>query len=626
MTKQGIRVKYTLAAKDNLIEEGLLLKQLLFNNIQNSNLEIELNVQLKTLSFTMVPEAGLIIKIEKFWKTGVPLNKKLMLGPPGTKFQFRFNPDSTTYMGELYEGQYELEASKLDNLKLVSSSRDILNSNINSNEERGKPPINVESSISNRGEVKSPKMMSSTQRHSVLELDLKAHPIGKSLGDNIHTLRLIDNVVCEIEEMKTEEKEELEQLESKENESVFKQNDDKEEMEDDNGFELRSIKTRKQFYDIINQRDVPKVIKNLKWGGNILAICLMAIAFISHFISVMEFQEITDTMTLKVLQDRKMSELIYIAQNVQYLVLLNKGLFGTSKSALEKQYKNDILLSLAAIEDIQNTLQLSSGQLSEAQISLLNSNAIRMYFDSNTSQFFDLNQASQQLISKSFKVVNLNLTDFSFNEPNIFFVIFNIFNDFYLNLQTFSDYFTMNLFYVIDQKKNIFLALLIIAVLLDFISIVILIPLTSKVSESKDKVLSLFLDIPPKVLKKLCVKCENFLTNLQVGDEDDVASERSETVNTDEFEEDESEIDPAKLKKKKKRKKSKKSSRAQRKFITILVCAVLVFEIYFGMNYFLSETLMQGLLPLVQEANDTSQAESTFAFYHAILRFFTIYF
>ena len=249
-----------------------------------------------------------------------------------------------------------------------------------------------------------------------------------------------------------------------------------------------------------------------------------------------------------------------------------------------------------------------------------------MYFDSNTSQFFDLNQASQQLISKSFKVVNLNLTDFSFNEPNIFFVIFNIFNDFYLNLQTFSDYFTMNLFYVIDQKKNIFLALLIIAVLLDFISIVILIPLTSKVSESKDKVLSLFLDIPPKVLKKLCVKCENFLTNLQVGDEDDVASERSETVNTDEFEEDESEIDPAKLKKKKKRKKSKKSSRAQRKFITILVCAVLVFEIYFGMNYFLSETLMQGLLPLVQEANDTSQAESTFAFYHAILRFFTIYF
>ena len=29
MTKQGIRVKYTLAAKDNLIEEGLILKQIL---------------------------------------------------------------------------------------------------------------------------------------------------------------------------------------------------------------------------------------------------------------------------------------------------------------------------------------------------------------------------------------------------------------------------------------------------------------------------------------------------------------------------------------------------------------------------------------------------------------------
>lgn len=37
MTKQGIRVKYTLAAKDNLIEEGLILKQILLLILQFRN-------------------------------------------------------------------------------------------------------------------------------------------------------------------------------------------------------------------------------------------------------------------------------------------------------------------------------------------------------------------------------------------------------------------------------------------------------------------------------------------------------------------------------------------------------------------------------------------------------------
>lgn len=575
-----------------------------------------MNVQLKYLSFTQVPEAGLIFKIEKFWKTLIPFDKKkLTPNSLHSKFQFHWNLDSNTYVGEIYEGQNLIEASEIDIFKGLSSNRDILNSN----DDRGTVLKSSLFSLTNR-EKETPKI--STPRAAVFDLDPKN--IIKSYADNIHTLRLVDNMICEIDEMKSEEREELEQLESKENESVFKQGDDKEEDEvDKKGFELRSIKTRKQFFDVVNQRDVPKVIKNLKWGGNLLVLCLIAIAFISHFISVMEFQQINSILNLKVLQDRQISELIYIVQGIQYLVLLNQGLFGKNTSSLENGYKSQINTSLTLIEEIQNTLQLNPDQLSETQTALLNNNVIKMYFNSTYYELFDLNQASQQIISKTFQVVNLNLSQFILNDPNIFFLVFNMFNDYFINLQLFSDYFIMNLFYVIDQKQTIFLILLILAVLLDFVAIVILIPLTLKVSNSKDKVLALFLDIPPGVLKKLCIKCENFLTNLQVGDEDDIESERSEEIMDDEFDrEEDSDSEPAKVKKKKKRKKSKKSARGQKKFIFILVASVLVFEIYFGMNYFFSETLIQGLVPLIQEANDTSKAEPTFSLYHTILRYF----
>ena len=583
-----------------------------------------MNIQIKYLSFTMVPEAGLIIKIEKISKNASSLSlKKNIVANLNRKFQFYYSLNAESYIGEINEGQgqgqYSKEMSETDYLKrpdLSQTNRDLIMISTNKVPQITNPPIS--NSVREEKNVDN-----ATPSQNELDNEIKNR---KNYADNIHILRLFENVIREIDEMRTEEKEEIEQLEQRENESVFNKAEDKDDYNDDKGFEVKSIfKSRKQFFDVINQHTVPKVIKNLKWGGNILVICLIIIAFASHFVSVIEFQEITETLNLKFLQDRTISEFIYIVENIQYLILLNQGLFGSKKTILEQQYKNEIIKSLTLIENIQNTFQISRDQISEKQKSLLTTDTIEIFFNSSSSQFFDLNQASQQLISKSFNVINLNLSAFSLDEPNIFFVMYNMFNDYHINMKKMSDYYVNDLNYKIEHKKSIFLILLIMSVLLNFAAIIILIPLVLEVTLSKDKILTLFLDIPPRVLKKLCLKCENFLTNLQVGEEDDIASERSEAMLDEEDDDNDeasgnSETDAGKVKKRRRRKKTKNGSRGQKKFYLMMILGVLIFEIYFGMNYFFSEKLINGLVPLIAEANDTSNAESVFSFYLLALR------
>lgn len=533
-----------------------------------------------------------------------------------------------SYVGELTEAQYASDVYESDMIKNYSSRECIIStdkfaapislfsnsnreSNLNLNE---KPLAQINSARNTKSEARN-----------ITENETKFW--SKYYGENIHTLRLRDNVVGEIEDMNSEEKEELEQLENQENnESVFKNIEEKDDFGDENGLEVKTMfKNRKQFFEALNQNHTPKVIRNLKWTANILVLCLIAMAFSSHFVNVLEFQQVLDTLDLKVLQDRKISEMIYVVKNIQYLILLNEGLFGNTTDQLETRHKSQIMDSVSLIKQIEDELQSKFSSFSQKQSDMLKNNVVKMFFTSNNFQYFDLNQASQQIISKILNVANLPLSQFALDEPNTFFVMFNLFNDYYLKLQIFSDYFVMNMNYMIEQKKSLFLTLLIISVILVLFSIILLTPFVFKLNNFKDQILVLFLDIPSKVLKKLLLKCENFLTTLQVGDEDEIMSERSGSLISDDDENNTVDGQHA-FKKRKKRKKSKKSTQGRKKMIFSMICFVAFFEIYFGMNYFLSDNLIGGLVPLIKEANDTSKAEAIFAFYNLGLRFCCVFY
>jgi hypothetical protein len=54
---------------------------------------------------------------------------------------------------------------------------------------------------------------------------------------------------------------------------------------------------------------------------------------------------------------------------------------------------------------------------------------------------FDLNEATKQIISKSFNILNLPLASITTTNADVYFLVYNIFNDYYLKLVQSSEFF-----------------------------------------------------------------------------------------------------------------------------------------------------------------------------------------
>lgn len=101
-------------------------------------------------------------------------------------------------------------------------------------------------------------------------------------------------------------------------------------------------------------------------------------------------------------------------------------------------------------------------------------------------------------------------------------------------------------------NSGMFIIWMIIAGISLFISFIIFIPLSIIVNRSREEVLGLFLDIKERKIKSLYSKCENFINNLQIGEEEDVGSiDDLDKIN---------EEDPFDSKMKKRKRKFKNSS------------------------------------------------------------------
>lgn len=124
-----------------------------------------------------------------------------------------------------------------------------------------------------------------------IELDFeKANK--NSYANGIHLLRLVNNKIGEPEELKFDDLEEDDELESEnKQQSLFLQRDSQEEDYDE--FDIDStFKSRKTLNQIINNQKIPPVIRNLKYGANVLMLILFAIAFSEYFVTLSHFNVI----------------------------------------------------------------------------------------------------------------------------------------------------------------------------------------------------------------------------------------------------------------------------------------------------------------------------------------------
>eukprot|EP01017_Pseudomicrothorax_dubius_P025798 TRINITY_DN2823_c0_g1_i4.p1 TRINITY_DN2823_c0_g1~~TRINITY_DN2823_c0_g1_i4.p1 ORF type:complete len:594 (-),score=139.09 TRINITY_DN2823_c0_g1_i4:141-1922(-) len=341
------------------------------------------------------------------------------------------------------------------------------------------------------------------------------------------------------------------------------------------------------------------------------------------FMTISEFNDILDNANLVTLSNNIIAELMNVQGGIRDLTLMNIGVYNTSYPS-EADIRSSIALSLNEVQNTQRTLQLSSMDIFDEHSRLLNTKSVPIYIlqgGTITSQEFTLYEATQQIISKAFNVRNANLSNITWTNSDVHFVEYNLFNDFYTALRKSSDYYVLELVNRSTQKKNVFLILLIVSAVALVLTVIVLFPVLHSVNKTKEEVLSLFLDIPEKTVKGLYTRCENFISTLQVGEDEDMMSD----VDDESFEKgghgaDADEDSASEYQPRKKRKKFKNSGKSQRRFYLNFFAVIVFVEGYFIINYNSSQGLLSNVKQLVTELNTTSMAEGFSAFVNNVER------
>lgn len=95
---------------------------------------------------------------------------------------------------------------------------------------------------------------------------------------------------------------------------------------------------------------------------------------------------------------------------------------------------------------------------------------------------FSLTESILQISSTIFTISNMQVKDFSEINEDVFFLMYNTFNEFYMGLRKSSEYYIKELAERTDQREEISLVLFILAILTLFISFLILIPVVNSVN------------------------------------------------------------------------------------------------------------------------------------------------
>jgi len=127
---------------------------------------------------------------------------------------------------------------------------------------------------------------------------------------------------------------------------------------------------------------------------------------------------------------------------------------------------------------------------------------------------FSLTESILQISSTIFTISNMRLQDFSEANEDVFFLMYNSFNDFYLGLLKSSELYVRELLDRSNEREEISLVLYFLSIIALVICFLVLIPVVHTVNLQKDKVLSLFCEIDNSVIRILSARCEKFINSL----------------------------------------------------------------------------------------------------------------
>ncbi|CAD8151019.1 unnamed protein product [Paramecium pentaurelia] len=576
MTKFGGKIKYE---QENFVNQFQLLNQ----NIVEKEQEFICIVR-EIINITTNEVMGFYIKLE-LCEQGNQNSKELLLPQKQVQqnLQFKYIVNQKLYLGEFVDE---------NNSKL---SQSILWDQVD------------QSSLGSSNQINNETTHQESNRRRTIRLSDHDKPI-INYAENIRVLRLFQNQIQEIDDKDNDISED------EEKESVFQVQQDLNPLNDQEQIENNIFRSRKNLESIITSNVTPRVIVKVKWISNIIILIILTLSFIDYFITINQTDEIFNTILLVKDGNFRNSELGIILSSIFNLQLLNRNVFNLTAD----QAKIYELEQRSNINDSINYVNILNQEIVSKASSLTQSNYefefglknVQMQINIDGQfEYYDLNQAIQQILSKSLSIRDKKLNLINQQDSDVNFVIRNWLNGLQLYLKESSNNLIDNLISKTMEKISIFVVLLAVSISTINIGLFLLIIALISVSRSQSEIVSLFLDIPDKTIRYLYHKSENFLTNLQIGEDDDLMSENDENIDKEEN----AQLQKT-LKSKRTKKKYKNANKEYRYFIYIIIFILILIQGYFILTYFISGASIENIHTLSIEFNLTARTEQFYRF------------
>ena len=338
---------------------------------------------------------------------------------------------------------------------------------------------------------------------------------------------------------------------------------------------------------------------------------------------------------------RRTSDIQNILSNIREIYLINYGLFGDRKSSEVQTKLNNsrtrILKSLQSIKEVQKIL------VSKTMFSLVPNNQIlntqdvtNIYYKDNISIRSDLDKGVQQFYSVSFDLINNDLSLITLDNSKVFFLEYNMFNDFWSILMKSSDNVVSKIRELSDfstDQLQYQIVFSVLAIFLYFSFSGFFYYMLLLIKKPKHELLNNFLKIPDYVITFYQNRCEMFLlllagedsldelNNSMEENEEDMNLITSNLLmqNTHKRLKGESDDDGLMIIKKK-IKKAKYQKNNFSLFGILFLFIGIVFA-YFYLIMYIYSTLMEKLYVNLDEYNVTSLTETYFYFTDNAQRF-----
>lgn len=471
-------------------------------------------------------------------------------------------------------------------------------------------------------------------------------------GQNIRTLKLYNNRIYDSDDLKKEflrdSDEENSEGTPKEGEDGKKEekgqlgnsnNKDDEENEEDGDDNSSLFKTKAKFKALIMKQNTKNFfpITRLNLGGLFVLGVMITIGIVYYAINNQQYSNVNKNYNILYYSNRMTIMSQGILNKVHELMFLNMGIYENMVAYVETEaaLKVDIKNYVTNLATYQTYIQLNTFYLNSAHQKLFQANAIPMYFQSNSTTnntnkdttilHFDLNAATQQVISKTLSILDTNLTSINNDNSDVFFLTYNLLNQYATSLLISTNFYSLEILDLLSDLELFLMIILIVSVFISFVSLAILTMFYFYVLVYVNRILQVFLEIPINKAKNLFVRCEIFLTNLQQGGDDDDLLDNDNLSGADSDENEEvgfTTTNAASKKMKVRRKRYKANYKALKLFVIQIFVVILFIETFFAMYYVQFNTVFQNQKQLQEELNNTLIMGPRFSFANNAIRSF----